>query len=188
LRLVVENRRKEKLTNLLCDGGCFQALDPRFTGEGEVSRSYVRCAGTMIPVHSLGRSVPERSRYCTDKAQYRLPALEEGRWFWGTCERTVDRPVIMGMASISREYAVVIGYRQGCTGTANADMHHCLHSTPHCDGLEPGDAATFSGLILFGSNVESLGDVLQSRLQEDHEGGAKSRSTDYTSHNVERML
>ncbi|WP_420644992.1 hypothetical protein [Candidatus Leptofilum sp.] len=155
LHLELTNNSQQRLTGLVCEGGCFQAKSAAFTAEDEVSRTYISTADGMQALSTLTRTQLERCVYHTDLQAYELPPDNEGEWFWGRSQDRVVAPVMVGMVAVDGGKTAVIGYENALSGSANADEHHCMHSRPHFGDLQPGDTVIRKGMIAFDSDIES---------------------------------
>lgn len=155
-RLLLSNRGPHYWRAVRCDGGCFQAQDPQFAGDGEVARSFLRVDGAMCSMASLPRTQPIRCTYHCCAAEYDRTPEKEGEWFWGRSAATPDQPAIVGMVSVDGRRAVALGFQGATAASANADDHHCLHSRPAFGDIAPGQSVERRGFILFGDDIHEL--------------------------------
>jgi len=172
LSITLINHSDFPATQVRVDGGCFQAESPLFKcGERneseEVSRVFLWEKGRMISLKTLPRSIPERVSYHANPSQENASARwKDAEYFWGKTDYSLDAPPgIIGMVSKDKRHAVAISYERSTTVSQNADAeHHCIHSRPSCETLQPQEAMTRKGLILFGSDIQELGITLRGRL------------------------
>jgi hypothetical protein len=162
--ITIHNGSNLHLTGVVCDGGCFQAKSPEFTGPDEPSRTYTVNNGTVTSLAELPRTQPERCMYMSNAEDYDSPAISEGEWFWGRCSAEIDVPAIMAMKSTDENKAVGVMFEGATAGSANADEHHCMHSRPNFGTLAPGDKVTRNGWIVFGQSIDEVISQLQNSL------------------------
>lgn len=153
LRLALTNHTGEWLTQVICDGGCFQARSALFAAPDEVRRSYITVNDALCSLAELPRTQPERCVYHSDQTNYDFPPDKGGEWFWGRSSAVISAPVIVAMASVDGQRAVAFGYDCARSGAANADDHHCLHARPFFGDLAPGETAIAHGAIVFADSL-----------------------------------
>lgn len=160
LALTLTNESSRAAHAVMCDGGCWQARSEAFMNCGEVARSYVMVGGNMASMAALPRTVAIRCMYRCDPAKY------DGQfeWFWGRSSAAIDCPAIFGAASGDGTKSLVLGYDGAVSGLANADEHHCLHSSPFFGDIAPGQSVGRIGCVLFGPDIHQIGGVLRKRL------------------------
>ncbi len=165
VRLTLRNEGTVPFRRVFCDGGCLQAMSPEFAGSDEVSRTHLMVGGRMTPLSELPRAVDIRCTYHCDPRDYDRPPTDDGEWFWGRSGAAPDSPAIIGMVAKPGDRAVVIGYEGASAASANADIHHCIHSRPAFGDIGPGQAVTRQGWIHFGSDIHELGARLLARIR-----------------------
>ncbi len=164
LKITLKNESDKTFHGLISDGGCFKARSDAFMDNDEVARCHIYSQGKVRSMKTLHRTIPVRSRYKINKAEYDEKSVTDFEWFWGRSHVDIDSPVIVGAVSVDGTKAVVIGYEKSSGGLQNADAHHCLHSIPNFGDLRPGQEVTRHGYILFGDNINKLTERLQRRL------------------------
>jgi hypothetical protein len=167
LRLSFTNESDRCFDTVSSEGGCLQARNEEFAGEGEVERCFVLGDGRAVCMKDLHRTRPIRCRYCTDPADIETARNSSYEWFWGWSSEVLSSPVCVGMASRDGSRAIAFGYEDSRAASQNADNHHCLHSHPFFGEIAPGETTTRRGLILFGEDLEPLLINLNARLQEN---------------------
>lgn len=158
--LTLTNESRRTVHAVYCDGGCWQACCEAFTAADEVTRSHVMVGGKMVSMGALPRTIPIRCMYRHDPSTY------NGRfeWFWGRSGAAIDAPAILGAVSADGGKAMVLGYAEAVSGLANSDDHHCLHSSPSFGDIAPGASVTRVGYVMFGSDIQALGNKLKTKL------------------------
>lgn len=162
LTLKITNKTQNMVRGLSSDGCCLQANSDLFTDKNEVARSYVMRNGEMISMDKLHRSVSIRTTYYTSTDD--IP--EKGSSFWGKSTSIVDSPTIVGAVSNDRSHAIVLGFEKSISASQNSNQnHHCLHSRPFLGDLTGKKSKTVKGYILFGNDIQTLGEQLKNKLK-----------------------
>ncbi len=173
--MTLTNESERTFERVMCEGGCLQPGDGPFRLKHDdtrqrilsvIERSFISCDGRMISMAELPRTRFDCCAYQFDPAGYEQPIELVCEGMWGRSEVHVDAPTILGMVSIDRTKAYVIGYEHSVSGLHNGSERHCLHSRPEYGDIEPGQSVSRTGYILFGDDLESLADRLREMLRQ----------------------
>ena len=110
----------------------------------------------VTPLDRTDRTIPIRTKYFFDRSWFEEPATHAYEFFWGRSKTRPAAPWIASRASTGGG-AIGIAWEQ-CIGVRqNSDpSHRCMHSSPYFGDMQPGEAITRHGVILFGDTVEEL--------------------------------
>ena len=167
LSLTLTNESSQTLERVYSDGGCVHPLSDAFCRHDPVGRAFVMCDGRMMSMAYLDRTRASCCAYWHDPAGYEQPVERSCEPMWGRSTARIDEPAILGMVSVDRSKAYALGYQCAGSALSNSSGHSCLHSRPRFGDLAPGQRVTRHGCVMFGSDLDSLADLVRSALVGD---------------------
>jgi hypothetical protein len=160
LTLRLRNVSARAFHNVTADGGCLQHRTERFFDDAH-NRTFILTEQGVTSLDRLDRTIPIRTKYFFDARWFEDPATRAMEYFWG---RSNTRPAAPWIASRAATGSGAIGIAwEHCIGVRqNSDpSHRCMHSSPCFGDMQPGEAITRRGIILFGATVEELAERFQ---------------------------
>ena len=163
LTLRLRNVSGGSFHDVTADGGCLQHHTERFFDDDH-SRTFMLTGQGVTSLDRTDRTNPVGAKYFFDPAWFDEPATRAYEFFWG---RSNTRPAAPWIASRANTGSGAIGIAwEQCIGLRQNSnpSHRCMHSSPWFGDMQPGQAVTRRGVILFGATIEELA----KRFQEEH--------------------